>query len=54
MAAHNLVSHSSARVCRLQQGMLGMAAQRPLVRGEDGHLQVRIHFYIFTGSDLCF
>ncbi|CAL8268896.1 unnamed protein product [Boreogadus saida] len=35
VAAHNLVSRSSARVSCLQQGMLGMAAQRPLVRGAD-------------------
>ncbi|CAL8264305.1 unnamed protein product [Lota lota] len=40
VAAHNLVSHSSARVSRLQQGMLSMAAQRPLVRESEALLQV--------------
>ncbi|KAK0154234.1 Coiled-coil domain-containing protein 142 [Merluccius polli] len=40
VAAHNLVSRSSARVLRLQQGMLCMAPQRPLVRESKALLQV--------------
>lgn len=50
VTTHNLVSRSSARVLRLQQGMLGMAPQRPLVRESEALLQVHINLYIFQTS----
>jgi len=39
-ATHNPVSRSSACVLRLQQGMLGMAPHRPLVRQSEDLLKV--------------
>lgn len=47
-STHNLMFCSSARILRLQQGMLCMAPHRPLVRQSEALLKVCSHLHIFT------